>query len=115
MKEIVADRSLIAKCGLYCGSCSKYLKGNCPGCEKNEKASWCAVRSCCLENEYASCAECKNFTNRMECKKFNNFMSKIFGFVFNSDRNACIQMIKEKGYDGFAVFMAENRIMSLKK
>lgn len=115
MKEIIADRSMIAKCGLYCGSCGKYLKGKCQGCEKNEKASWCKIRLCCLENGYSSCAECTEYTNVMECSKYNNFIAKVIGFVFNSDRSKCIQMIKEKGYDNFALYMTENKIVSLKR
>mgnify|MGYP001174253203 CR=1 FL=1 len=45
---------LVAYCGLYCGQCTKYLKGKCPGCKENEKASWCKTRSCCIENDFAS-------------------------------------------------------------
>ncbi|HUW04987.1 MAG TPA: DUF3795 domain-containing protein [Williamwhitmania sp.] len=115
MKEIVSDVSLVAKCGLYCGACRSYLKGKCPGCKENVKATWCKVRTCCLENSYASCADCKSFANPMECKLYNNFIARIFGYLFNSDRNACITMIKQTGYYGFASYMAENWRQSIKR
>ena len=50
MKEIISDPKLVAFCGLYCGACKAYLKERCPGCHDNEKATWCKVRTCCLEN-----------------------------------------------------------------
>ena len=115
MREIIADKNLIAFCGLYCGSCSRYLKENCPGCINNEKASWCKTRTCCLENSYKSCADCGEFSNALDCKKFNNSVSKIFGFIFRSDRPACISFIKEKGYNNFAAEMAEKKRMSIKR
>ncbi len=115
MKEIIADTKLIAYCGLYCGSCSRYLKESCPGCAENKKATWCTVRSCNMEHGYASCADCKEYTNAMECKKFNNLISKLFGVVFKSDRNACIEMIKTNGYQNFSIYMSENKLQSIKR
>ena len=115
MKEIVADKKLVAYCGLYCGACRSYLKGSCPGCAENKKASWCKVRSCNMEHGYASCADCKEFTNPMDCKMYNNFMAKAFGFIFKSDRNACINMIKVKGYEDFSKYMADNKLQTIKK
>jgi hypothetical protein len=115
MKEIVPDTKLIAYCGLYCGSCRSFLKESCPGCADNKKATWCKVRTCNMEHNYASCADCKEFPNAMDCKKYNNFMSKLFGFVFKSDRNACVNMIRSNGYEKFANYMAENKLQSIKK
>lgn len=51
--------SNVAYCGLYCGACRKWKKGKCPGCYHNEKASWCEIRKCCRENDYATCADCQ--------------------------------------------------------
>ncbi len=115
MKEVVANKELIAYCGLYCGTCKKYLAGSCPGCHDNQKASWCKVRACNMEHGYASCAECKEFTNPMECKKFNNFFSKVFALIFKSDRAACIAKIRESGMENFARYMAENGLQSIRK
>ena len=115
MEQKTADKNLVAFCGLYCGECGAYKKGKCPGCQKNEKASWCQVRKCCMENGQLSCADCTVFATASECKKFNNIFSKLFAFIFGSDRQACINMIKEKGYEGYAEEMTERSVQSLKK
>ncbi len=106
---------LVAYCGLYCGQCKKFLKDKCPGCKENEKASWCKTRNCCIEKEFASCADCSGVKELAECKKLNNFISKIFGFIFKSDRLACLNMIKKKGYNDFAEYMKGNNQMTIKK
>lgn len=116
MKDnIKVDKALVSFCGLYCASCSKYKKGKCPGCAKNEKASWCKIRQCCMEKGIDSCAECIQFEDVKDCKEFDNFVSKMFEFVFKSDRKAGIRMIKENGYDTFARYMAENNLVAMKK
>lgn len=115
MSEITVDKTLVSYCGLYCGACKRYLKGGCPGCIKNEKAGWCKVRKCCIENSYQSCAECKEYTDVSECKKLNNFFSKVFAFIFRTDRLAGITMIKEKGYENFAKLLAEEKRVAIKK
>ncbi len=109
------DTELVAYCGLYCGACSKYLKGSCPGCHANEKATWCGVRTCNMENKYQSCAECKEFSDPMACKKYNNFMAKLFGFIFRSNRAACIEQIRQVGIDEHAKKMAESGMPSIKR
>ena len=114
IKELVPDKNLIAYCGLYCGACKSYLSGKCPGCKDNIKASWCKVRQCNIENNFRSCADCTS-VELMSCKKYNNFISKIFGVVFNSDRAACIGMIKTKGYSDFAVEMAGTKRQTIKR
>lgn len=67
MKVIENDPQLIAMCGLYCGACNSYLKGKCEGCVSNEKATWCNVRLCCIENKYKSWADCTQFENVADC------------------------------------------------
>ena len=114
MKEIVADTSLVACCGLYCGACKRYLKGGCPGCTENAKASWCKVRTCCIEHEYASCADCTEYENPSDCRKFNTFIARVFGFVLRSDRRACIVQIKQNGIESYAQTMAASGAMTLK-
>ena len=115
MKEIAKDTNLIAYCGLYCGACSKYLKEKCTGCHKNEKASWCKLRACCIEKNYESCADCKEFDDVNDCKKFNNFMAKIFAFFYRSDRKACIELIKNEGYLAYAIKMTAEKKMTIKR
>lgn len=94
----------IAACGLFCGYCRKFRKDTCPGCHRNEKASWCAVSSCCREHGWQSCAEC-TLMPIAECRKFNSFVAKVFQVVFRSDRRGCIDRMREVGYDAFAAEM----------
>jgi hypothetical protein len=115
MKEIVSDPKLVARCGLYCGACGAYLKGRCPGCAGNEKATWCGVRSCCLERGFATCADCKEFADPRNCGKFNNFVSKVFGFLFRSNRPACIDQVRRLGVQGHADEMTKSRRQSMKR
>jgi hypothetical protein len=115
MEQIKTDPQLVAYCGLYCGCCRKYLKGSCPGCHGNERASWCGIRNCNIDHGYKSCAECTEFSNPMDCKKFNNFFSKVFAVLFRSDRAACIAKIKSEGYENYASFMAGNLLQSIKR
>jgi hypothetical protein len=112
--EIAVNADLVSRCGLYCGACSAYLKGKCPGCVKNEKASWCKIRSCTSENKFLSCADCTTYSNANDCRKFNNIMSKIFAVLFRSNRKACIEQIKALGRAGHAKRMAELGLQSLK-
>lgn len=109
------DVSLVAACGLYCAQCRSFKKGTCAGCAQNHKATWCGIRKCAAEHGYHSCAECQTFADPMDCKKFNNVMSKLFSFVFRSDRAACIAMIKGKGYEGYADYMAQNGLQTIKR
>jgi len=115
MKEICADRDLIAYCGLYCGACKKYLKEKCPGCKKIVKAVWCKIRTCCIENSYTSCADCQIVKDLKDCKKFNNVVSKLFALVFRSDRFACIALINKKGNEEYVKEMADKGIMTIKR
>lgn len=112
--EIIVDKNLVAFCGLYCGSCRSYQTAKCPGCRENAKASWCKVRDCGMENGFQSCADCKTVELK-DCKKYNNFISKAFGFIFNSDRSACIVRIKEIGYYDYAVEMATSKRQTIKR
>jgi hypothetical protein len=115
MKDIVPDPKLVAYCGLFCGACGAYLKGRCPGCTENVKATWCKVRTCCMEAGHASCADCRKFAEAMDCRKFNNLISKIFGLLFRSDRGACVRQIKAVGLAGHAEKMAAAKSQTIRR
>lgn len=115
LSTIASDPALVAHCGLYCGACRKYLKGNCPGCHLNEKASWCKVRSCCQESGIATCAECKIHADLHDCRYFHNFISRILGFVLRSDRFACIDRIGTIGPEAFAAEMADKGLQTIRR
>jgi hypothetical protein len=113
VKEIKIGKDLVAFCGLYCAACGSYRKGRCPGCHKNAKAKWCKVRSCCLENSFITCADCKESADPNQCRKFNNIFSKAMAFIFKSDRRAGVLKIRELGLEGFARHMAEQKRHSM--
>jgi len=115
MKEIASDPNLVAHCGLYCGACRSYLRGRCPGCHENKKAGWCKVRSCCTEHGFATCADCREFLDPNDCGKFNNFIARLFGLIFRSDRAACIRQVRKLGVQGHADDMARNRRQAIKR
>ena len=113
MRDVVADTKLIAACGLYCGACKAYLKGRCPGCRDNEKASWCKIRACCLADDLASCADCEAHPDPTDCSKFDSLLGRVIGFVLNSNRAACVARIREVGPEAFAAEMAEQKKVTL--
>lgn len=110
-----ADSRLVAFCGLYCGECGSFKRKRCPGCADNAKATWCAVRKCCLDEKRDSCAVCSDHADPKTCGKFNNWISRLFGFVFRSDRAACVCRLREVGLETFAKEMAEAGRQSLKR
>jgi len=107
MSTIATDVALVARCGLYCGACKAYRGGKCPGCHANARATWCAVRTCCIERGIATCAECTDFGDPRKCRKYDNAVSKLFGLLFRSDRAACVDQIRRLGLEGHAAAMAE--------
>ncbi|MFZ5867269.1 MAG: DUF3795 domain-containing protein [Thermodesulfobacteriota bacterium] len=102
MREIVSNPGLVAYCGLYCGACRAYLKEGCPGCHDNQKASWCKIRSCCIDEGLATCVDCKQFSDPNDCKKFNNVVAKVFSLLFRSNRAACLRQVRDLGIQGHA-------------
>lgn len=115
MKEIIEDQALVAYCGLYCGACKIYLWGKCPGCMKNERASWCKVRTCCINNKYRTCSDCKIEDTISNCTKLVNPISKIISLILGSNRVACLNKIKETGCAEYAKNMAQTRRAFLRK
>ena len=115
MKSIVSDPNLVAYCGLYCGACRAYLRGRCPGCHDNEKATWCKIRTCCMEEDLTTCADYSQFSRPDDCKKFNNLVAKFFAFFFRSDRTACIEQIRTQGVEAHAEEMSKREAVTLKK
>ena len=93
---------VLAYCGLVCSECGAYLKGRCQGCHSEKPINvGCKVKPCAQQRNYSSCAECADFENLADCKKLNNFISKIFGFIFRSNRIGNLNRIRELGLDKF--------------
>ena len=106
---------LVSACGLYCGGCHKFLKGNCPGCRETQKAAWCKIRTCIQDRGYATCAECQTFENVHDCKKFNTLFAKFFALIFKSDRKASLELISQIGPAAYAQEMETQGIMVIKR
>lgn len=115
MKSIVSDPKLVAACGLYCGACRAYLKGRCPGCRENAKATWCGVRTCCLHNGRATCAECSQYADARACATYDNFIARIVGFLLRSNRAACIDQVRALGVQGHAGRMAREGRQTIRR
>lgn len=93
---------ILAHCGLVCSDCGMYIKGRCGGCHSDKPMSLnCKVKPCSQDKSYVTCAQCSDFANLKECKKLNNFTSKIFGFIFRSDRIGNLCSIREIGLEKF--------------
>lgn len=110
----VKDATLIASCGLYCGTCNKYKNGKCLGCKENTKATWCKIRTCNIEHGFDNCSQC-TITSADECKKINNFIGKVFGLVFKTDRLASLQYINKNGAESYVEKMVNLGQMAIKK
>jgi hypothetical protein len=111
--EIKNDPHLIAYCGLYCAACGKFTSGKCPGCKQLASPHWCKIRTCCMDQNFMSCAQC-DLPTPNDCKTFNNPISKVFKFIFRSDREKCIMTIREKGEVYYAANMARTRRQAIK-
>lgn len=109
-----SNPELVAACGLYCGACRKYQKNQCPGCAKNEKATWCKVRMCNERNGEQTCAHCTR-SDPAVCKDAHNFISNFMGFIFRTDKNAALVHIKTHGLASYAEEMANKNSMAPKK
>ena len=93
---------IIAYCGLVCSECGAFKKQRCEGCHSEKPMhKGCKVKPCAIERNYTTCAECGDFENLKDCKKLNNFISKIFGLIFRSDRIGNLNQIRQAGLDRF--------------
>jgi hypothetical protein len=94
----------VAVCGLFCGNCGNFKRGKCKGCAEQAWFKRCRVRPCAFERGFATCAECEEMES---CKTLDNFISKIFGLIFRSDKMASLRMIRDEGMEKFIAFKTE--------
>jgi len=96
---------IIAYCGLACSNCGSYTKGRCQSCHSDKPMNRnCKMKACAISNGYVTCADCEEFSDLRECNQLNNFISKVFGFIFRTDRIGNLERIREMGLE---VFKAE--------
>lgn len=103
--KVVFNKSLIAPCGINCGSCIAYLreKNKCPGCrlivsDKLKTRFLCRIKNCsylemtksgyCYDCEIYPCLILKNLNKRYSTKYKTNLLENL-------------QMIKEVGMRKF--------------
>lgn len=112
INKYTIDKELVSYCGLYCGACKKYLKKECEGCKSKNKVTpkWCKVKPCNEEKKTASCAECTEYSNVKDCKKLYPLSYKLGEVIAQMSRKGGIEMIKSKGYEEFAEFMATTNL-----
>ncbi len=102
MSESNTPDIMIARCGLCCSNCGMYLKKKCPGCHGEKPMNRnCPTRACAIERAFSTCAECPDFKDLRKCKKLHNFFSRLFGFIFRSDRMGNLNAIREIGLEAF--------------
>lgn len=106
---------LVAFCGLYCVNCGRYRKGKCPGCKDNQKATWCKIRTCCLEKDIANCSACDTYNDPKECGKFNNILSRVIEMISGTDRSLCIRYLQNKPVEKFVEMMNDTERMNIPK
>jgi hypothetical protein len=100
----------LAFCGLVCSTCGAFTRGKCKGCHSPKPMhSRCLVKKCAMAKGIGSCAECSDFANLHDCKKLNNFISKMFGFVFHSDRIGNLETIRDIGCSQFLANWGEKQ------
>lgn len=110
---------MISYCGFYCGACPKFVKGQCLGCKGDKPKcavgyNACKVRPCCMQNAYATCADCTKYKTVKDCKEFNPLMIRLGQFITSTNRRLGIELIKKEGEAAFVQFMAEKNWVSVK-
>ncbi len=51
--------------------------------------------------QFATCAECTAYPDLHQCGKLHNFISRIFGWIFKSDRIGNLERIRKVGLQPF--------------
>ncbi len=106
MRPTVADPTLIAICGLYCGTCGAYVTEKCGGCRQSEAKTGCCVRNCANQKGIFTCADCWSFFKAGNCGEFNHAAPQVFGLHFPADRPNCLKEVRRLGPNAYSQKMA---------
>lgn len=110
------DKSLIAPCGMNCGTCIAYLrvKNKCLGCrvysaDKAVSVKRCIITSCDKLARTASkfCYDCETYP----CKRLKQ-LDKRYRTKYKTSFIENLTIIKDEGIDNFLVFESERRTCS---
>jgi hypothetical protein len=111
--EVSFDKSLIAPCGMNCGTCIGYLrvKNKCPGCRVNSADKAISVKRCIItkcdyleRTDSKFCYDCEKFP----CRRLKQ-LDKRYRTKYRTSFIENLLMIKEKGIDNFLVFESGRR------
>jgi len=93
----------VACCGAYCKTCKEWVKGLCKGCKLGYKdgkrdlfRAKCAIKVCCLNRGFESCADCPDLDG---CTVIGNFHDKS-GYKYRKYRES-MDFIRTYGYAEF--------------
>jgi hypothetical protein len=107
------NRSLIAPCGMNCGTCIAYLreKNKCPGCriysaDKAVTVQRCIIPMCIhlIKTTSKFCYDCEKYP----CKRLKQ-LDKRYRTKYKTSFIENLTLIKEKGIDNFLVFESKRR------
>jgi hypothetical protein len=110
------DKSLIAPCGMNCGTCIAYLrdKNKCPGCriysaDKAFSVQRCIIPKCFQLNNTTSkfCYDCEEYP----CRRLKQ-LDKRYRTKYNTSFIQNLAMINEKGIERFLIFESKRRTCS---
>ena len=109
--SVTFDRSMIAPCGMNCGSCIGYMRplNTCPGCRQVDTGKArvnCVIRTCDLLPKTGSgfCFDCIKYP----CKRLRQLDNR-YRTRYSTSFLENLTMIKEKGIDSFLAFETERR------
>ena len=93
---------IVACCGLVCSDCGAYRRGRCQGCHTDKPMyRHCTVKACVQFRQYTTCADCTPYRDLTQCGKLHNFISRIFSWLFGTDRIGNLYRIREVGLEAF--------------
>lgn len=107
------DKSLIAPCGMNCGTCIAYLrdKNKCKSCrslseDAGKSRLECRIRNCVELPDKTSgfCSDCKSFP----CRRIRN-IDKRYRTKYHTSFIENLTMISERGVDAFLAFETMRR------
>jgi hypothetical protein len=109
--SVIFERSMIAPCGMNCGSCIGYMrpKNNCPGCwyvDIGKARVNCVIRNCDLlkKNDSKFCFDCQKYP----CPRLKQ-LDKRYRTKYKTSFIENLMMIKENGIDFFLDFETKRR------
>jgi ribosomal protein S27AE len=111
--SIIFVESIIAPCGMNCGTCIAYMrpKNKCPGCWADDKTKHKACVQCIIKNcnnlkntESKFCYDCAEYP----CKRLRQ-LDKRYQTRYKTSFLENLMMIKHNGIDSFLDFETKRR------